>query len=126
MCLPQATHQDNLRTEPRNDHPLATTPLGSAESFGTLHFGGAQLGHVARTRRLVRSADPIVQHPGGTLPQKLHDPAALDAFYRLANRKEVTHAGRPRAPPPRTLDLMRQAEGPVLRSTTPPNSTTPR
>src|SRR5215218_9295325 len=94
--------------------PLATTPLGSAESFGTLNFGGTQLGHVARTRRLVRSAELILQHPGGTLPQKFRDPADLDGFYRLANRKEATHEAVLRAHRARTLELMRRADGPVL------------
>lgn len=94
--------------------PLATTPLGSAESFGTLNFGGAKLGHVARTRRLVRSADVILQHPGGTLPQKFRDPADLDGFYRLANRKEVTHQTLITPHRLRTLDLMRLADAPVL------------
>lgn len=91
-----------------------TTPLGSAETFGALNFGAAELGHVARNRRLVKSADLILQHPGGTLPQKLRDPAALDGFYRLANRDEVTHRAVLEPHRQRTLDLMRQADGPVL------------
>ena len=94
--------------------PLTTTPLGSAETFGALNFGGAELGHVGRTRRLVRSADLILRHPGGTLPQKFRDPADLDGFYRLANRKEATHQAVLECHRLRTLDLMRQAEGPVL------------
>src|SRR4051794_13264754 len=83
-------------------------------SFGTLHFGTALLGDIRRTRRLVQAADAIAQHPGGTLPQKLHAPAPLDAVYRLANRKEVTHAAVLEPHRQRTLRLMRQAEGPVL------------
>jgi Transposase DNA-binding len=94
--------------------PVATTPLGSAETFGTLNFGAAQLHHVARTRRLIRTADLFLQHPGGTLPQKLRDPADLNGFYRLANRKEVTHQAVLEPHRQRTLDLMRQADGPVL------------
>jgi len=50
----------------------ATTP-----SFGTLHFGAAQLGHVDRTKRLIKVADAIIQHPGGTLPQKIPDSTGL-------------------------------------------------
>ena len=83
-------------------------------SFGTLHFGAAQLGDIRRTRRLVQVADAIAQHPGGTLPQKLHDPVPLDAAYRLANRKEVTHAGVLEPHRQRTLGLMREAEGAIL------------
>jgi len=90
------------------------TPLGSAETFGMLNFQDAQLGHVARTQRLIRTTDLILQHPGGTLPQKLRDPAALDGFYRLANRPEVTHGAVLAPHCRRTLELMRQADGPVL------------
>jgi hypothetical protein len=86
-----------------------TTP-----SFGTLHFGAAQLGHVERTRRLIKAADAIIQHPGGTLPQKFHDPIPLDALYRLANRKEVTHEAVLEPHRQHTLRLMREADGPVL------------
>jgi hypothetical protein len=91
-----------------------TSLTDTTASFGTAHFSGARLGDIRRTRRLVRSADAIAQHPGGTLPQKLRDPAPLNAVYRLANRKEVTHAAVLEPHRQRTLDLMRQAEGPVL------------
>jgi len=83
-------------------------------SFGTLHFGDAQLGDVRRTRRLIRAADALVEHPGGTLPQKFHDPYPLDALYRLANRKEVTHDAVLEPHRQRTLRAMREAAGPVL------------
>jgi hypothetical protein len=91
-----------------------TSLTDTTASFGTLHFGTAQLGDIRRTRRLVQAADAIVQHPGGTLPQKLHDPAPLEAVYRLANRKEVTHAAVLEPHRQHTLKLMRQTEGPVL------------
>jgi Transposase DNA-binding len=91
-----------------------TNLTDATASFGTLHFGAAQLGDVRRTRRLVRAADAIVQHPGGTLPQKLHDPYPLDALYRLANRKEVTHDAVLEPHRQHTLRLMSAAEGPVL------------
>jgi hypothetical protein len=86
----------------------------STASFGTLHFGEARLGHVDRTQRLVLSADVIIQHPGGTLPQKFQDPVQLDAFYRLANRKEVTHQAVLEPHRRRTLDQMRATTDPVL------------
>lgn len=50
------------------------------------------LGHKRRTDRLVALVDGMCRHPGGTLPDKLHRPADLRAFYRLMNRPEVTHA----------------------------------
>jgi hypothetical protein len=37
-------------------------------SFGESHFGSCSLGDARRTRRLVRTADLIMTHPGGTLP----------------------------------------------------------
>src|ERR1700677_2309567 len=33
----------------------------------------------------------MCRHPGGTLPDKLNEPADLRAFYRLMNCDEVTH-----------------------------------
>lgn len=65
--------------------------MSGEQSFGEVHFGAAELGNKARTRRLAKLATQLAQHPGGTLPQKLHDPAALEATYRLMNRVEVTH-----------------------------------
>ena len=50
-------------------------------SFGEIHFGGAELGNQARTRRLVKVAEALVRHPGGTLPHKIKDPAALQAMF---------------------------------------------
>jgi hypothetical protein len=61
-------------------------------SFGETHFGTAQLGHKARNRCLVKIADLIHRHPGGTLPHKLHAPKDYKAMDRLMNRAEVTHA----------------------------------
>src|SRR5207253_11288098 len=87
---------------------MTTTP------FGAQHFGGAQLGHKKRTACLVKIADAIYRHPGGTLPTKLHAPKDYKAMDRLMNRPEVTHA-RVLAPHvARTLEQMRQAQGPIL------------
>jgi len=60
--------------------------------FGQEHFGGARLGDRRRTRRLVDLADRCARHPGGTLPQKFHDPNALRRCYDLMNCPAVTHA----------------------------------
>jgi hypothetical protein len=91
-----------------------TSATDPTASFGSLHFGAAQLGDVRRTGRLIQAADAIVKHPGGTLPHKLPDPYELDALYRLANRKEVTHEAVLEPHRQRTLRLMAQADGPVL------------
>jgi Transposase DNA-binding len=50
-----------------------------------------QLGDKRRTARLADSARRISQHPGGSLPEKLHDPAAYRATLRLMNNPAVTH-----------------------------------
>jgi hypothetical protein len=83
-------------------------------SFGEVHFGGAELGNKARTRRLVKVADALVQHPGGTLPHKLNDPAALRAMYRLMQRREVTHASVLAAHQAETFRRIEQHPGPLL------------
>src|SRR5262245_51790609 len=62
------------------------------KDFGLIHFGGAALGDERRSKRLVTLADQVLPHPEGTWPDKLQNPAGLDAFYRLVNRPEVTHA----------------------------------
>jgi hypothetical protein len=83
-------------------------------SFGQTHFGACDLGHRQRNRCLVRIADAIHRHPGGTLPHKLHEPKDYKAMDRLMNRPEVTHDAVLRAHCQRTLGLMRQVDGPVL------------
>src|SRR3972149_5281152 len=83
-------------------------------SFGEEHFGAAQLGDRRRTKRLVQVADRMVMHPGGTLPEKIDDPASLKALYRLMDQEDVTHASVLTPSRERTLRLMREAEGTVL------------
>jgi hypothetical protein len=60
-------------------------------SFGEQNFGTAKLGNRSRTRRLVRLADQILEHPQGSLPDKLPRPKDLKAFYRLMTNPRVTH-----------------------------------
>jgi hypothetical protein len=89
---------------------MATQEAG----FGETHFGTVDLGHRQRNRCLVKIADLIHRHPGGTLPHKLHAPKDYKAMDRLMNRAEVTHAAVLQAHSQRTLGRMRQAGGPVL------------
>lgn len=91
-----------------------TTPACLPASFGQLHFGTAQLGDRRRTQRLIQAADQIVRRPDQTLPHKLAQPADLDAFYRLVNRREVTHAAVLAPHRQRTLELMSRHDGVVL------------
>lgn len=60
-------------------------------TWGRRNFAASDLGDRRRTHCLVRLADVLCRHPGGTLPDKLNRPADLRAFYRLMNRPEVTH-----------------------------------
>jgi hypothetical protein len=83
-------------------------------SFGEIHFGKAKLGNKARTRRLVKVADALVRHPGGTLPHKINDPVALQAMYRLMQRAEVTHATVLAAHQAETMCRIEQHAGPLL------------
>jgi hypothetical protein len=83
-------------------------------SFGEIHFGDCDLGDRRRTRRLVDLADRLHQHPEGSLPQKLRQPAAYRALCRLLNQPPVTHAAVLGSHRQHTLARMRQQPGPVL------------
>jgi hypothetical protein len=83
-------------------------------TFGQDHFGSAELGDRRRTARLVRTADRILQNPGGTLPAKLSDPAALEGLYRLVNQSAVTHAAVLQTHRERCVQAMRDWKGTVL------------
>jgi Transposase DNA-binding len=62
------------------------------KTWGQENFGEAKLRDKRRTRSLVDIADRILAHPGGSLPDKLADPLALDRCYTLMNAEPVTHA----------------------------------
>jgi hypothetical protein len=84
------------------------------EGFGEREFGGAALGDRRRNERLVVVANQVMQHPDGTWPQKLCQPAELGAFYRLMNRPEVTHAAVLAPHRAQTVERMREQTGVVL------------
>ena len=86
----------------------------TAANFGEEHFGRAQLGDVRRERRLVSLANQMAKHPGGTLPDKVRNPAHLKALYRLMDNDAVTHQRVLQSHVGRTLDRMRAHEGVVL------------
>ncbi|MFQ5464272.1 MAG: transposase DNA-binding-containing protein, partial [Phycisphaerae bacterium] len=86
----------------------------TALSFGEEHFGRAELGDERRTKRLVVVADRMAEHPGGTLPDKLREPAGLKALYRLMDSDAVTHEAVLQPHVCHTLDRMRAHEGVVL------------
>lgn len=82
--------------------------------FGEENFGGAKLGDERRTRRLIRTANEILEHPGGSLPEKLQDPAALRGLYRLTKSSRVTHSAVLQPHKDKTLERMRAYDGTVL------------
>ena len=88
--------------------------MDATASFGQRNFGSIGLGDPRRTKRLVRVADSICRHPGGTLPAKLSRPAELRAFYRLMNCDRVTHEVLMHAHVEETRRLVAQAPGVVL------------
>lgn len=83
-------------------------------TFGEAHFGQAELGDPRRTKCLVRIAEQIYRHPGGTLPAKLHEPKDYKAMDRLMNRPETTHAAVLEPHRQQTLERMQQTHGVVL------------
>lgn len=84
------------------------------QSFGEVNFGNAQLGDRRRTQRLAHTADLMCRRPGGTLPQKLHAPKDLRAFYRLMNCPAVTHESVLAPHREVTLKAIAQTESTVL------------
>ena len=88
--------------------------MTQVQSFGERNFGHAELGDRRRTKRLVKLVDQMCQRPGGTLPQKLREPADLQAFYRLMRQDDVTHEAILSAHRQATLEQIAQHETPVL------------
>lgn len=78
------------------------------------HFGSCQLGDRRREKRLRCLAEAIIRHPGGTLPDKISDPASLKALYRLMNQEAVTHEAILASSRETTLARMKQVDGTVL------------
>src|SRR6266700_5039807 len=62
---------------------IAPTLLLEPGLWAEAHVGTAQLGDPRRTRRAVAIAEALAREPGASLPQQLHDPAALEATYRF-------------------------------------------
>ena len=83
-------------------------------SFGEEHFGACDFGGRRLTRRVVITANRMLSHPRGTLPDKLNDNADLTGFYRLANNHKVTHGKLLAAHSARTRSRIAGASGVVL------------
>lgn len=88
--------------------------LQTPQSFGERNFGRAVLGDKRRTKRLVKLVDRMRSRPGGSLPQKLRNPADLQAFYRLMACDHVTHEAILASHRAATIERIEQIDGPVL------------
>ena len=71
-------------------------------------FGFAHLGDQRRSKRLVKIAQHLAAHPGGTLPQAFPDWAELKAAYRFFNQKGVNFQSVLGPHVERTLQACRQ------------------
>jgi hypothetical protein len=89
---------------------IASEPLG----FGAEHFGTVDLGHKTRNACVIRLADRLVRHPGGTLPDKLAAAKDYKALCRLVNRPEAEHARLLQPHYDRTRHQVRATPGTVL------------
>ena len=96
---------------------MEAIPSFSSVSFGEQHFGACDLGDKRLNKRVIFTANRMLEHPGGTLPDKLKDSdsnADLVGLYRLANNPKVTHAKLMAAHCQRTRDLIAMTTGVVL------------
>jgi hypothetical protein len=91
----------------------ASLAVEGVSSFGQEHFGLAQFGDKRLTARAVITANALLRHPGGTLPDKLEKTELL-AFYDFANNPKVTHDNTLAAHYQHTRDLMERCPGTVL------------
>lgn len=98
--------------------PAAAFPVEvteqTAQGFMANYFGAVDLGRQSRNRCFQRIAEQISRHPGGTLPDKLSDPADYAAMDRLMNRPETTHESVLAPHRRRTLEKMEACPGVVL------------
>lgn len=93
---------------------FAEVPPESASGLAQEHFGNADLKHKKRNAALVRTAERIFRHPGGTLPNKMGHPNDYKAMDLLMNRREVTHASVLASHQARTREKMAGHAGPLL------------
>jgi hypothetical protein len=86
-----------------------------AVNLAQRHFGSTQLGDKRRTKRLVRAAGMILNHPAGTLPEKLGNGwNEMLGLYRLFNAKQVTHEAVFAPHWQRTIEAIAAHQGVVL------------
>lgn len=64
----------------------------SAQQWAEEQFGGVGLGDRRRTRRLVKVAGRLAEHPTGTLPGALPNWKELKGAYRLFSNRHVSYS----------------------------------
>lgn len=64
--------------------------MQTSQEWAMTNFGSCHLGDPRRTRRAVRVAVRMADHPGGSSPQQRNDWAELKACYRLFHSAAVT------------------------------------
>lgn len=79
------------QTKQLSEQEANSSEVAATKTFGEMNFGDAKLGDARRTKRLIRIADMIMRHPGGSLPEKMGTPAELGAVYHLMKCDAVTH-----------------------------------
>jgi len=87
---------------------------GIAARFARDQFGAADLGDERLNARLVSIAEQLAAHPNVTFPKRFQDPADLEAFYRFAKNKRVSHTKLMALHTEVTLNRMRATPGVVL------------
>jgi hypothetical protein len=105
--------EEPIMSTPAAEYPVEVTEE-AARGFVAIYFGDVDLGHKSRNRCFQRVAEQISRHPGGTLPDKLSDPADYIAMDRLMNRPETTHESVLAPHRRRTLEKMEACPEVVL------------
>jgi hypothetical protein len=105
--------EEPIMQPPAAEYPVEVTEE-CAQAFVANYFGDIDLGHKSRDRCFARVAQQISRHPGGTLPDKLGDPADYAAMDRLMNRPETTHAAILASHGQRAVERMQACPGVVL------------
>ena len=73
------------------------------EGWAQQEVGQAQLGHAARTSRLVQIVEDLLAHPAESVPQACEDGAATKGAYRFWENEHVEAAAIRRTPIEKTL-----------------------
>ena len=86
-------------------------PMLNTEEWAENNFGTCVLGDVRRTRRAVKVAKQMAEHPDGSTPDQIEQWGDLKAAYRLFNCEDVTFTALAE---PHWRQTRAQAKGTVL------------